>query len=680
MEADLLRRKATGFVLWRLRVTDPAPSLVIGRLQAGNPPTFVDERRFDFRPSAADPELWEVPAAACDLVDGGVYHYWFEVGDSNPSKEPGRRIRCTDPTAWTVDWRLKAPRLAAPYDDADQDPAAVVRWSGGRLEPCDPGGEVVDWGGDVGLDRLPANNRLVIYELPTNWARRSVAGGTEVGVGTFRDIAALVEAERAGANFAGVAAVAPGRAHLAELGVNALELLPPADSWVGREWGYATSNYFAADYDLGFPKGNVSPTASTDLANLVAACHRQGMRFFADVVMAFATRAPYQNVNFPDFHVRFGSGDPEEFNQGQRRDAFGGDLFKYNYRVDGYDPVSGERRSIVPARQLMQVFLDRWMLDVRIDGVRIDSVVNVANWDFLREFKDRARELWRAHQAAAGEDDGGADERFLVVGEELAVPTELVRGGYLDGLWNEHFKRLVRAAILGRNDEQEPSFEWTVRKLVDCRLLGFEDGAQAVNYVTSHDVEGFRNERLFDFLVGNGVHDVERRAKLAFVCLLTAVGVPMILAGEEFADRHDLRVVHPEKQVDPVNFDRLGDEWRRRLFAYVARLVRLRTSHDALAVNDTEFIHVDFAESKRVLAWRRGRPESGKLVVVVANFSDWGTPDAGSPFAEYVVANWPGTPPGGGWREVTQERDVPTAWAGREPIYPWEAKVYVLDG
>ena len=76
---------------------------------------------------------------------------------------------------------------------------------------------------------------------------------------------------------------------------------------------------------------------------------------------------------------------------------------------------------------------------------------------------------------------------------------------------------MVRNAILGRNDDEEPSFEWTVRKLIDCRLLGFRDGAQAVNYVGSHDVEGFRNERLFNFLQNNGIVFTEERIKLAFV-------------------------------------------------------------------------------------------------------------------------------------------------------------------
>jgi pullulanase len=64
------------------------------------------------------------------------------------------------------------------------------------------------------------------------------------------------------------------------------------------------------------------------------------------------------------------------------------------------------------------------------------------------------------------------------------------------------------------------------------------------------------------------------------------------------------------------------------------------------------------------------------VVVVVANFSDFTT--SARPSAEYVVHNWPATPPGGRWREVGQDRDVPPEWVGREPLFAWEAKVYAL--
>jgi hypothetical protein len=75
---------------------------------------------------------------------------------------------------------------------------------------------------------------------------------------------------------------------------------------------------------------------------------------------------------------------------------------------------------------------------------------------------------------------------------------------------------------------------------------------------------------------------------------------------------------------------------------------------------------------------RRGQSGADTQVVVVANFSDFATPDAFSPSAEYVVPNWPATPPSKRWREVPQNRDVPQEKVGREAIFPWEAKVYAL--
>ena len=94
-------------------------------------------------------------------------------------------------------------------------------------------------------------------------------------------------------------------------------------------------------------------------------CHRNGVRFFIDVVMAFATRWSYETVNFLDFHVHRGTGDPEE----DDRQDFGGALFKYGFRTEGYDPISGERRSMVPARRIMLAHLSRWLLDFRADGI-----------------------------------------------------------------------------------------------------------------------------------------------------------------------------------------------------------------------------------------------------------------------------------------------------------------------
>ncbi len=79
--------------------------------------------------------------------------------------------------------------------------------------------------------------------------------------------------------------------------------------------------------------------------------------------------------------------------------------------------------------------------------------------------------------------------------------------------------------------------------MIDCRNLQgengqplFRDGAQAVNYIGSHDLtnddcDGTRNDRLYNFLDRFGIGPKDKPIRLAFVCLLlAAVGIPMILA------------------------------------------------------------------------------------------------------------------------------------------------------
>ncbi len=685
---EFLERRRTHFVLWRPARSAPEPALVIGTYDAALSPGLRDERTLPLRaataPGLEDGTLFELPASECGLEDGRVYHYWFLVADTHVYRPPERRqaLRCTDPAASSVDWRLRAA-VPEGYGEADRQPAAVVRFASGHLEPADPGPPLrtFDVAADVPASTLPPNNRLVIYELPTAWTRRGAAVDQEnVGVGTFRDVLAMVERQATGSNFAGVAALAAGRAHLLDLGVNALELLPPADSFVGRSrWGYATTNYFAPDFDLGRPQGQDEPSSCADFLALVRTCHGQGVRLLVDVVMGFATRQPYSRIDYLDYFVQFGAGDPEQ----GARDGFGGDLWKYAFPLHGWDPVSGETREIFPARQFHKLHLRHWLELFHVDGYRLDSLDNVANYDFIGEFRDEAHRLWRARYETESVGADGADERFLVVGEELHMPRALL--SRVDGLWNEHFRRRVRNVLLGRNAPDQPSFEWTVREMVDCRLLGFADGSQAVNYLGTHDVTNpdgdTGNDRIWNFLDRFGIERKEERMKLAFVCLLTAVGVPMIFAGDEFADRMDFDPASmwrdDAKQSDPLNLDRLEDPWRRRLFEYVGRLVRLRTRSDALAVNDVEFLHVDLRADRRVVAWKRGRAGQDP-VVVVANFSDFGT-DISLPEAEYRVPGWPQTPPGRSWREVTQDRAVPAEWVGREPIFSWEAKVYTLE-
>jgi pullulanase len=702
MTPQLLERKQTYFILWRPGATSSTtPSLVIGTFQAGTPPTLSPQQTLAMTQSPISPDLYEIAASACNLVDGNVYHYWFQVTDTNVYVGNHQTVLVTDPTAFSVDWRLTYSFPSPPYNPDpgiatdDESAAAVVLYKGGQLLPVDPQStpQTFTDTADAKMATLPPNNQLVIYELPTAWTKAgNLLDATHVGVGTFQDVLALVDPNAPGANFADVAALGIGKQYLVSLGINALELLPPADSFLDRtSWGYATSNYFAPDFDLGHPidptlsaaaNAAAPSTAVTDLLDLIRACHQNGIRFFYDAVMAFSREDPYRYANFMDFHVwwtdlvngPFDHLDPEQ----DGRNPFGGDLWKYAWNPQAYDPVSGTPGPTYLGRQQMITHILHWMNFYHIDGLRLDSVNNYNNWDFAGSVRDNSRTAWNDRWTAEGNATGAGDGRFLVVGEELSIPLGLL--GKIDALWNEPFKRIVRQAVLGNSQDANTSFEQSIRNLIDCRNLGYGDGAQAVNYIGSHDVGGYRNERFYNYLDNNGIVLKDKPIKLAFVCLLTAVGVPMILAGDEFAEQSNYaQETDANKQIDPINYQDVDQPWRQSIFNYVSNLVKYRIATPPLGVNDTSFIHVDFTEGKRVLVWQRGRVGIDDPVVVIANFSDWGTTDPLNPASHYDVPNWPATPAGRGWKEITQSRPVATGQAGHESLFPWEAKVYALS-
>ncbi|KXX75692.1 1,4-alpha-glucan branching enzyme GlgB [Madurella mycetomatis] len=681
---DILNQRHERFVLWVPGSSPSPPVLIIG---VKNGDSFDQISRTPLVLSEESVGLWALdPASISPSLQDGVYHYWFEVQDTLPEKRG--TIPVTDPFAFTVDYSV----ATASSDSGRYQPASVIKYRDGKLWPCDVEGVEPRPPTNPDQAALPRNNQIVIYELPTSWAKAgNDPRGVDVDVGTFTDVLALFNTSVAGDRFASVSAVRHG-AILTELGINALELLPVADAKPRKEWGYAPAHYFATDCDLG---------SSLDLTRLVDKIHSQGVRFFVDVVMAFG-HDPYTYIDFNSFHLRphLEQDNPDSYQShayGVLRDNYGGNSWRYISAVQSYDPESGAGNTTVrPSWVFHRAHLARWMADFGVDGLRLDSVNNIANYDFVWSYKERAWELYNARYGPSadpskflviGEERAwelynarygpSADpSKFLVIGEELSMPVSMVRHGVINALWNAPWQSRARAAILGRSVSGD-NFEWNVRKLVDCtqdNLDGtrFSDGAQAINYITSHDIEGDAKERLYNFLVTNGVWDVAKRAKLAFALLLTSVGIPMIFAGEEFADQMDRSIDMGKKQTDPVNYERKNDGgWRQALFGYVANLVKFRTKCPALGENDTDFFHVDRSHGRKIMAWRRGRTGDGRRpVIVVANFSDEGTPGS-----EYVVPNWPGRHESG-WREISQGRDVPPEWVGREPLFPWEAKVY----
>jgi 1,4-alpha-glucan branching enzyme len=655
MDFDLLNRRRDKFMLWAPAQTQANPQLVIGTIVVSeNPdvPSTVNEFFTGPFVKSDQPDLWELDPKSIQpaLKDGTMYHYWFEIHDTSPTNYGAYQV--TDPIAYTVDYRTTKSR------DDNVQPASVIKFRDGKLWPCDIDGNEP---GQVTIptqDNIPDNNHAVIYELPVSWARyKTESDGVETDVGTFVDVLALFDQKVAGKRFKALKEVT-GEAIVADLGINVLELLPAADAKSLDAWGYATADYFAPDYDLG---------TSSELVKLVNYIHGKGIRLFTDTVMAFG-HDPYIYIGWEQFHIDPPSepDNPDSYasnNEGMR-DGFGGRPWRYIRNTNTYNPQTGvPEDNLHPSWLFHRAHLHRWMTDFGVGGLRLDSINNIANYDFIKFYKDYAWQLYQARYPSA------SSAKFLVIGEELQDPISLISSGTLNALWNEGWQRRIRALILGNGSDGD-DFEWTVRKMANCtldRAHPFYDGSQAVNYITSHDTDGGNKQRLYNYLNDNGVYDVERRAKLAFACFLTAVGIPMIFAGEEFCDQMDVPL--SQKQDDPVNYERKSEDWRTRVFNYVATLVNLRKKCPALGVDDTNFIHVDNSRGGKIMAWTRGGQGQAPVVVVV-NFTDEDTPGT-----EYVVENWPESERTD-WMEITQNRAVPEGWVGREPLMSWEAKVY----
>ncbi|WP_050032575.1 alpha-amylase family glycosyl hydrolase [Halorubrum halophilum] len=483
------------------------------------------------------------------------------------------------------------------------------------------------WDDELPEGGLPGNHELVLYEFPPRWAAPATGGNRRnVADGDLQDL--LTDHLDA----------------IADLGVNGIELLPIMDSPDDRGWGYGTRFFFAPDNDLGGP---------IDTKFLIKECHRRGIRVFLDVVVNHATGCPLEQLA-DGWFFRHPDEQPE-------RSDWGGRRFDFEETLDGYHP----------AQELLCRMGEYWVEEYHVDGFRIDEFKGADNWQFVQRFRDRTH---------AAHDELSADRPFLVVAEDSHTRAQIVRDhennpdgrSVVDAMWNFDFqveaRRLLRDGI--EPDGDGPARSERIEALIandrtyDGRTEAFEGGfddlSQAVNYITSHDVGAEGDQRLMNFLFGTMVAEgglgdgsIENvrylidnlvtagesvqidahtealdRVRGAFAILLTSVGVPMILAGEEFAEIHDLDYENWQRKMeDPIDWSRREYPGHGALHEAVRDLIHLRTSTAALQRNEVELLHVhpetDDPDGPAVVAYCRPGDQpigSDGQVVVVANF------------------------------------------------------------
>jgi hypothetical protein len=551
-------------------------------------------------PSPGNAGWWDFDLDALALADG-TYEYEFLL-NGDPNKP-----------------------VADPYADE------ITRFAGYRAVFHVVGGKRTEtqfrWNeADENRADFPQNNQIVIYEMPLRWMRGDHTDGALVGLGTFEET------------------VFAHLQDLSALGVNCIELLPIEDSPQTLNWGYGTRFFFAPDIDMGTP---------IDARFFVKQCHALGIRVILDVVMAF----------FAD-PCPLGTLAPSWFAASPRGQFWGGTRFLY------YPGINSN--TYYPAREFLGEMAEFWVDEYHIDGFRIDDFADIGNWDFVQEFRDRATlasniKFPGKSFLVVAEDSNG---RFVATGPDPNNPNGRT---VTDAIWNFGFQSEIRllatdtlTTVLG-----EPSRTLRVEHFLSkdgpwngyahAFDTGYADLTCAVNYATSHDVAG-NHPRMMNVILGpilqqwglgdGSVDNVkvvvdQKRDQAAaaidealgrvfgvFAFVMTSVGIPMFLAGEEFADVHDLDYEGvTSKQEDPVQWKRASYPPNAAFRDRVQQLIALRTSHPALQRNEIQFFYFhptfDQTPGSCVFAYARtgGNPlGSPGQVIVLANVCDQAFP------------------------------------------------------
>lgn len=466
----------------------------------------------------------------------------------------------------------------------------VTAQDGSVLQRLDPYGRQVQDGQSVLVDPAsyhwasppyvrPGKNGLVVYELhagsfncPTDPARCGFASISE-RLDTLRD-----------------------------LGINVLELMPANSHGSTRGWGYNPHSYFAPHAPYGSPD---------ELRTLVDQAHRRGISVVLDMVYN---------------HYDGWKKAPLYCFDGACRDNSG----VYFFSDPMYKSTPWGPRFDYTRQEVADFIVDNVLFfrrEYRIDGFRWDSVSNIRAIDGKGSVPGGVALLRRANR------ESRTIPGALLIAEDLkgyAGITDTIESGGLgfDTQWDGGFHWAVTQAVSGASDAARNLY--AVRDALGGRYNG--DPFQRVIYSESHDTVGNMGTRLPSQIdpTDPGSWAARKRSLLATGILLTAPGVPMLFAGQEF-----LSVGRFADPPAPLDWTRASGHSRIVDFYRDAIALRrnLGGTSAGLTGSDIQIFHLNDAD--KVLAYRRSNGD--RDVIVIANFAnrnytryDIGLPAAGT--------------------------------------------------
>src|ERR1700722_1753655 len=296
-------------------------------------------------------------------------------------------------------------------------------------------------------------------------------------------------------------------AELAAAGITVLEVMPVADFHGSFGWGYDGVDSFAPCRLYGTPD---------DFRSFVNAAHVLGVGVILDVVYNHA--GPSGNF--------LGSFSPSYLTD--------------RYTTDWGDAINFDGEDSQPVREFVIANASYWIDEFHLDGLRLDATQNIYDAGPVHIVQEIGRAV---RKSANGRDT-------IVVAENEAQDTKLLRTYKLDGMWNDDFHHSAHVALSGCNEAYYSDYSGRAQEFLSAFKYGFLfqgqryawqkksrgtpsldlDPSVFVVFLQNHDqiansTRGYRMDHLAS----------PARCRAMTVLLLLAPGTPMLFQGQEFA-------------------------------------------------------------------------------------------------------------------------------------------------
>jgi pullulanase len=373
--------------------------------------------------------------------------------------------------------------------------------------------------------------------------------------------------------------------HLKQLGVNAIELLPVHEfdnnfAGVTNHWGYMTSHFFAPECSYATGK---SGQAVKELKTLINGLHNEGFAVILDVVYNHTAEGDHRGtpLNFKGFD-----------NPGYYRLM---DNRKYYWNGTG---CGNEMRTENPMTGKMILdSLKYWVKEYHVDGFRFDLGTIIDKKTMQRIIDELPQDIILTAEPWA------ADWQRNQWGKSDFRNTRLSK-------WNDDYREKMRAFINGQGNRNDvmtvmagTCFWWTAKP------------NESLNYLEAHD--GYT---LNDLFKGD-----KKKTRLAAIVLLTAQGIPMIHAGQEF-NRSKRGNHNSYDQDNDINYiDWTVKQKNRDIFELYSGLIHLRKKYPnfrhAVALNSQHIDWIQPANSHGVGMLLKGK--DNLLVLLNGDPNNW---------------------------------------------------------